>query len=62
MPSLLRVTLDGKVETIATACGSEAFLFPNDLLFGPDGALYLTDSGFLLWTTSRPEGSFAPTT
>jgi gluconolactonase len=47
-PSLLRVTLDGKVETIATACGSEAFLFPNDLCFGPDGAIYLTDSGFLL--------------
>src|SRR5436190_10798411 len=46
-PSLLRVTLDGKVETIATECGGEAFLFPNDLCFGPDGALYLTDSGIL---------------
>jgi len=48
IPSLLRVTLDGRMETIATACGSEAFLFPNDLCFGPDGALYLTDSGFLM--------------
>jgi len=48
IPALLRVTLDGRMETIATACGSEAFLFPNDLCFGPDGALYLTDSGFLM--------------
>jgi gluconolactonase len=48
IPSLLRVTLDGEVETLLTACGSEAFLFPNDLCFGPDGALYLTDSGFLM--------------
>lgn len=47
-PSLLRITLDGNVDTIATACGDEKFLFPNDLCFGPDGALYLTDSGFLL--------------
>src|SRR6185295_651062 len=48
IPSLLRVTLDGEVETLLTACGSEAVLFPNDLCFGPDGALYLTDSGFLM--------------
>jgi gluconolactonase len=48
IPSLLRVTLDGKAETLLTACGSEAFQFPNDLCFGPDGALYLTDSGFLM--------------
>lgn len=45
MPSLLRITMDGKSEVIATGCGGEPFLFPNDLCFGPDGALYLTDSG-----------------
>lgn len=44
-PSLLRLTLDGKVEVVATACDGEAFLFPNDLCLGPDGAIYLTDSG-----------------
>ena len=44
-PSLLRLTLDGKCEVVATGCDSEPFLFPNDLCFGPDGALYLTDSG-----------------
>jgi gluconolactonase len=45
VPSLIRVTMDGKVEVVATACDSEPFLFPNDLCFGPDGALYMTDSG-----------------
>ncbi len=47
-PSLLRVTMDGKVDVIATACDGEAFLFPNDLCFGPDGALYMTDSGVFI--------------
>lgn len=45
VPSLLRVTLDGKVEVFMTECNGESFLYPNDLCFGPDGALYLTDSG-----------------
>ena len=68
VPSLLRVTLDGKVETFATGCNGEAFLFPNDLCFGPDGALYLTDSGILIqdfapggkirpdWGAAMPDG------
>jgi len=45
VPSLLRVSMDGKSEVVATDCDGEKFLFPNDLCFGPDGALYLTDSG-----------------
>jgi len=45
VPSLLRVTLEGKVEVFMTGCDGEPFLYPNDLCFGPDGALYLTDSG-----------------
>jgi gluconolactonase len=45
VPSLLRATLAGKVEIIATDCDGEPFLFPNDLCVGPDGAIYLTDSG-----------------
>lgn len=44
-PSLIRLRMDGSYETFLTACGDEPFLFPNDLCFGPDGALYLTDSG-----------------
>ncbi len=43
--SLLRLTMDGQTEVVATECDGEPFLFPNDLCFGPDGALYLTDSG-----------------
>ncbi len=46
-PALIRLTLDGKFEVWLTECNGEAFLFPNDLCFGPEGALYLTDSGIL---------------
>ncbi len=45
VPSLLRLTMDGKCEVAAEGCDGEPFLFPNDLCFGPDGALYMTDSG-----------------
>jgi gluconolactonase len=45
-PALIRLTMDGKFERVLTECQGEDFLFPNDLCFGPDGALYLTDSGF----------------
>ncbi|MGO8813954.1 MAG: SMP-30/gluconolactonase/LRE family protein [Terriglobia bacterium] len=44
-PSLLRLTLDGKTEVVATACDGKPFLFPNDLCLGLDGGIYLTDSG-----------------
>jgi gluconolactonase len=53
VPSLLRLTMDGKSEVVATACDGDPFLFPNDLCFGPDGAVYLTDSGVQI-------DSFAP--
>jgi gluconolactonase len=52
-PSLVRVTMDGKAEVVATNCDGETFLFPNDLCFGPDGGLYMTDSGIFI-------GNFAP--
>jgi gluconolactonase len=44
-PSLLRLSLNGECEVVATGCDGEPFLFPNDLCFGPDGAIYMTDSG-----------------
>lgn len=53
IPSLLRLTPHGDCDVVATGCGGEPFLFPNDLCFGPDGALYMTDSGVEI-------GSFAP--
>jgi gluconolactonase len=49
-PSLLRLTMDGKCDVVATECDGEPFLFPNDLCFGPDGAIYLTDSGVQIAT------------
>ena len=48
VPSLLKVSMDGMVEVVLTSCGDEPFLFPNDLCFGADGFLYLTDSGVLI--------------
>jgi gluconolactonase len=58
-PSLLRLTMDGECKVVATECGGEAFLFPNDLCFGPDGALYLTDSGVLI-DSFAPNGRIRP--
>jgi gluconolactonase len=44
-PSLLKVGLDGSSEVVLTEGDGHEFLFPNDVVFGPDGALYMTDSG-----------------
>lgn len=44
-PSLLRMQIDGKFEQFLREGDGVEFLFPNDLVFGPDGALYMTDSG-----------------
>ncbi len=44
-PSLLKVGLDGSCEVVLTGGDGAKFLFPNDLAFGRDGALYMTDSG-----------------
>jgi len=43
--ALLRVTMDGEVTKISKGHRDLRFLWPNDLCFGPDGAIYMTDSG-----------------
>lgn len=55
-PSLLRVSMAGDKEVILTACDGAPFLFPNDLAFGPDGALYLSDSGIRFSQMLRSDG------
>lgn len=47
-PAVLRLRLDGNSEVWTEDCAGEPLLWPNDLCFGPDGALYLTDSGVLV--------------
>lgn len=47
IPSLLRMEQDGSVTTVAVSGDGVPFIFPNDLAFGPDGMLYMTDSGIL---------------
>ena len=48
VPSLLKLNLDGVIEVFLEECNGEKFIFPNDLAFGPDGYLYLTDSGIYI--------------
>jgi gluconolactonase len=47
-PALLKVTMSGTVTTVSKGDPDLPFLWPNDPCFGPDGAIYLTDSGVLL--------------
>jgi gluconolactonase len=46
--ALLKGTLEAELSVAADHAAGAPLLFPNDLCFGPDGALYLTDSGILL--------------
>lgn len=64
-PSLLKVSMDGSVEVFLNGMADESFMFPNDLCFGPDGKLYMTDSGILFeeWEIDgqlRPDYMDAP--
>jgi len=59
VPSLVRMTMEGEVEVFVTECDGESFLFPNDLAFGPDGALYMTDSG-ITFEDFAPGGQIRP--
>ena len=43
--SLLRLSPQGRVLQVIEGGADGSFLHPNDLAFGPDGLLYMTDSG-----------------
>jgi gluconolactonase len=47
-PALLRLQLSGEFTRELDQVEGRALLWPNDLCFGPDGALYVTDSGILV--------------
>ena len=44
-PGLFRLELGAEIERVLSEVEGEALLWPNDLCVGPDGAIYLTDSG-----------------
>jgi gluconolactonase len=44
-PAIQRVSPDGKVEIVSSTADGKKLNAPNDLVFGPDGRLYFTDSG-----------------
>jgi gluconolactonase len=68
MRALLRMSLDGTYEIIASGCDGKPFLFLNDVALAPNGDVYLTDSGIELeefapggelnpnWRTLRYDG------
>jgi gluconolactonase len=64
-PALLRLEPRGQPEVFLDTVEGQAMLLPNDLCFGPDGRLYLTDSGMLIsdWLVDgdiRPDHDTAP--
>jgi gluconolactonase len=46
--ALLKVNFSGEVTEVSKGTEEVPFLLPNDLCFGPDNAVYMTDSGIPL--------------
>jgi len=46
--ALVLVTMEGDIRSVTNGGDDIPFLLPNDLCFGPDGLIYMTDSGILL--------------
>lgn len=47
-PAVFRLRPDGDLSKVLAEVDDEPLLWPNDLCVGPDGALYVTDSGLLV--------------
>lgn len=47
-PALIVLSPEGEERARISQAPDAPFRFPNDVAFGPDGALYLTDSGILI--------------
>ena len=47
-PAVIRLELSGEFTRELDQVEGESLLWPNDLCFGADGALYVTDSGILI--------------
>lgn len=56
MRALVKLSLEGEYEVIATHYGAEQFLFLNDVAIAPNGDIYVTDSGIPLESLSGGEG------
>ena len=59
-PSLLRMQPSGAYDVVVTEVEGVPLLWPNDLCFGPDGALYVTDSGLLVRDFLDAKGAPVP--
>jgi len=55
--ALILIDAEGAELDRITSCGAERFRWPNDLAIGPDGALYVTDSGLVLSEASGADWS-----
>lgn len=47
-PAVIRLDLSGQATRELTQVDGESLIWPNDICMGPDGALYVTDSGILV--------------
>jgi sugar lactone lactonase YvrE len=44
-PAVQLIDLDGLIEDVAASAAGFPFGAPNDIVFGPDGRLFVTDPG-----------------
>ena len=56
--AIIRISPDGKYETLADRFEGKKFTSPNDVVVGPDGALYFTDPTLDLVKGERQELAF----